>query len=233
MAPTLRPCSPDRTRSLPTLTALSAPIAPMAPVAKVATVVMLAAALLAGCAVPTPSPDTTLPAYAQPEASQPHARLLLRAAVGPADRFALVLLEDNAQCKSPKLLTRGSPQQAAAPVRLAAGQPTTLDFVVVRGGGAPPCGLRWTFQPQAGKTYLVAGGTVGGNCGARLLDATVADRPDTPPDLVLRVAPGNNCVPLAQAQRVPSSLIQGGQHNGDAVLNPRATTQGLEGLIKP
>jgi hypothetical protein len=186
-----------------------------------------AAAMLAGCA---PAPLQLQPA-ARPTGST--ARLLLRGAVPPDDRFAVVQLTDALQCRDPRLLIAGSPQKLPEPGVLAAGVLTTLDFVILR-GGKPACGVRWTFTPAVGKTYLVQGMQLGAGCSARLLDASVADRPLPPPDAVLRTAPGQPCLPLDKARTAATagSLLQGGQQGGDAVLNPQATDADLQGLIR-
>jgi hypothetical protein len=183
-------------------------------------------ALLAGCA---PTPLQLEPA-ARP--TGPTARLLLRGAVPPGDRFAVVQLTDALMCQGPRMLIAGMPQKLPDPGALAAGVLTTLDFVILR-GGKPSCGVRWTFTPEAGKTYLVQGMQMGAGCSARLLDASVADRPQPPPDAVLRTAPGQVCLPLDKARSAASdTLLQGGQQGADAVLNPKATDADLQGLIR-
>lgn len=198
-------------------------------------------ALLAGCAGP-PAPggargagSAGVAAPAAAAASGPSARLLLRGAVPADDRFAVFQLGDAVACKHPRLLIAGTPQTTPAPGSLPAGVLTTLDFVVLR-GGKPGCLVRWSFTPQAGKTYLMQGLVEGGGCKARIVDVSAPDRPVPPADAVPRTASGQACVPLAQARAnaaAGGSLIQGGQHNDEAVLNPRATAKDLEGLIRP
>lgn len=181
---------------------------------------------------PAGHPPIASPAAA---ATGPSARLLLRGSVPAQDRFAILKLADPLACKGPSLLIAGSPQKAPEPATLPAGVLTTLDFVILR-AGKPSCGVRWSFTPVAGKTYLMQGLVVGSGCSARLFDASVPDRPVLPADAALRSQPGQACLPLEQARaatRAGHSLIQGGQHEGEAVLNPRATTQDLQGLIKP
>jgi hypothetical protein len=166
--------------------------------------------------------------------------LLLRSEVPAGDRYAVLIMADALNCQGPKLLSAGQAQQPPAPVSLPAGQLATLDYVIFR-GEKPSCAVRWSFTPVAGKNYLINGLPVGATCTARLLDATVPDRMAPPPDLVLRSGQGQACMPLAQARAAAAaaaagntgSLIQGGQVQGEAVLNPRATTTDLQGLIKP
>lgn len=193
---------------------------------------VLGAAGLAGCA--SSPADPRLPNLVQPAENQPHARVLLRAKVPAGHHYLLTLLKDNSNCSGPQLVARSTGAEPPPPARLPVGALVTVDFAIVNPAAKHGCVSRWSFTPQAGKTYLVQGVSVGTACPARLLDATQADRPEQPADLVTRVIPGQNCLPLDQSPRVASlSPIQGGQVNGEAVLNPRATTRDLEGLIKP
>lgn len=190
----------------------------------------VATALLAGCAS---SPDALLPAYPAITPGQPWARMLMRAAVPANDRFSLRVLADEAACQQPQLLMQGSPQKPAEPARLAAGQRVTLEFTVHR-TGQTACQVRWSFTPRADRIYLVQGMTLGDGCPSQLFDATQPERAQAPADLLLRSTPTQACVPLAQALAARAvSPIRGGQVNGEAVLNPRATPADLQGLIRP
>ena len=188
----------------------------------------IALALLAACANP---PGASAPSTAAAASIGPSARLLLRGTVSPDDRFALNLLTDTLQCKEPQLLSSGTAQRTPEPAMLPADVLTTLEFQVLR-AGQPSCALRWSFSPKAGRTYLVQG-LAGAVCSARLLDVSSPERPQIPPDAVLRSLPGQACVPMAQARAAApqASLIQGGQYKGEAVLNPNASTRDLQGLI--
>lgn len=193
---------------------------------------LAAAALLTGCAS---VPELPLPDHPPPAPGQPWARVSLRAAVPANDRFSLRVLADEAQCQQPQLLSQGSPRQQAPVARLKAGQRVTLEFMVHRTGQAA-CSVRWSFTPRADRLYLVQGMTVADGCPAQLFDTTLPERATAPPDLLLRSTATQACVPLAQAQAArPQAVspIRGGQVNGEAVLNPRATTDDLRGLITP
>lgn len=214
--------------------AASAPPAALPAVPRVAAVrragtLLATAALLGGCASAPPVPNLA-PATAPSGAT---AKLLLRAAVPANDVFAVVQLTDAEQCKGPKLLIAGTPQKTPTPALLAAGSLATLDFVILR-GGKPSCGVRWSFTPAAGKTYLMQGLVLGAGCTARLLDASAPDRPLQPPDAVLRSGPGQACLPLAQARAAGTgAMLQGGQQDGEAVLNPNASAADLRWLVQP
>ena len=189
---------------------------------------VIALASLTSCANP---PNASAPSTATAPSIGPSARLLLRGAVSPGDQFALNQLTDTLQCKEPQRLSSGTAQRTPEPAMLPAEVLTTLEFQVLR-AGQPSCAMRWTFSPRAGKTYLVQG-LAGAGCGARLLDVSSPERPQIPPDAVLRSLPGQACVPIAQARAAAprASLIQGGQYKGEAVLNPNASTRDLQGLI--
>jgi hypothetical protein len=195
-------------------------------------------ALLAACAGSSdPAGASALAKLpAAPAVSGPSARLLLRGAVPAEDRFAAVQLADALECKNPRLLTAGTPQKMPEPALLAVGGLTTLDFLVLRGGKSG-CAVRLSFTPGAGKTYLLQGMVVGAGCSARLFDASVADRPVPVADAVQRNSGSQACLPLAQALAnsagAASAIQGGGQHLGEAVLNPAASAKDLEGLIKP
>lgn len=194
----------------------------------------LALALLAACANGPQTPSSGA-AVGMAPATGPRARLLLRGAVPGDDQYAVVELTDAQNCKDPRMLSSGDARRAPAPATLAAGLLTTLDFVVLR-AGKPQCGVRWSFTPEADKTYLVQGLVMGSGCTAHLLDVTVSDRPQPARGAVLRNGPGQACLPLDQARPAGgnnSSLIQGGQHNGEAVLQPNASARDLQGLIRP
>ncbi len=190
---------------------------------------MLALAGLTACAN---LPSAPLASQVPPAADAPAAKLLLRASA-PANHGALLVqLEDSEMCLSPKLLVRGMAGQEALTTRIHAGRLTTLDFVLERPGQSP-CFVRWSFTPEAGKSYLVQGLVVGAGCTARLLDTSRADRPLAPADLLLRSSQSQRCLPLASSTKAGGSLIQGGQRGGEAVLRPDADAKDLQGLITP
>ena len=189
--------------------------------------------LLGGCA--QVSPPAVGPTAAAAQADGPRARVLLRGAVPADDRFALVELTDTANCQGPRVLSSGDAGKLPAPASVAAGVMTTLDFLVLR-GGKPQCGVRWSFTPEAGKTYLAHGMVVGSGCTARLMDASIADQPPKPAaGVLLRTAPGQACLALDKSRPAATAapLIQGGQSQGEAVLQPNATPRDLQGLIRP
>lgn len=191
------------------------------------------AAWLAGCSTPTPpAPAPDAAAAYQVPAGAPTARLLMRATVPAPDRFVVFALDDALLCKGPKVVGRGGGNQQPAAATLAAGVLTTLDFMVIK----PPrqtCLVRWSFTPVAGRTYALQGGVSAGNCGAVVLDATQPDQVKPAEGALRRNPTGQSCLPLDKSAPAPRSMLEGGQVNGEAVLNPAATTADLEGLVRP
>ena len=190
--------------------------------------------LLAACGSGPQPAAASAAASAVAPATGARARLLLRGSAPGDDQYAVAELADGQNCKEPKLLSSGDARKAPTPAWLTAGVLSTLEFVVLRAGKAQ-CGVRYSFTPEADKTYLVLGLVVGSGCTAQLLDVTVSDRPQAAKGAVLRSGPGQPCAPLDKSRPAGAnaSLIQGGQHNGEAVLQPNATVRDLQGLIRP
>jgi hypothetical protein len=190
-------------------------------------VALIAAVWVSGCATPAKTPP--LPAYAAPTGAAT-AKLAVRGAVPTGDYFGVVVYDDANDCKGPRIAGAGSSTRNPNTVTLAAGSLQTLAFLIVK-PNKETCAVRWSFTPQASKTYVVNGGALGTGCSATLLDATNPDKMQVPSGLVRRSAPGAVCVPLAQATAVGGANSRGGQTDGAAVLNPGATADDLQGLI--
>lgn len=190
----------------------------------------LATALLAaGCAAPRPPPPAK---YAAP-AGAATAKLLMRASLRSGDIYGVYLYDDAQGCKGPRIAGAGSVGRDPVAMPIAAGQLATVDFLLFAGRDA--CRVRWSFTPEAGRTYLLAGGTVnnvpGAFCVARLLDATDPDKIRPPTDAVRRNQAGNACLDMAQARANAAKLGAGSQTGADAVLTPGAGSDDLKGLI--
>ena len=192
------------------------------------TTVALASALLAACATPTKKP-VQVPAYVAPAGVQT-ARLLSRGAVNAGDAYGVIVFDDAANCAGPRLASAGNSTRTPKATDIEAGKTTTLDFVVAH-PDKTACRVRWSFVPDAGKTYLVAGAISGTTCNARLLDATDPDRMRSETTAQRRNVGGNTCSPLVA--RPASSAIGGSEQNGEAVLSPGASADDLQGLIQP
>jgi hypothetical protein len=191
-----------------------------------ASIPLIGAVVLSGCATP---PKPTLTAYSVP-AGAVTAKLAVRGAVPTGDYFGVFVYDDADNCKNPRIAGAGSATRNPSTVTLAAGNLQTLAFMILK-PNKESCAVRWSFTPQANKTYVVNGGALGSGCSATLLDATNPDQMRVPAGLVRRNAPGVVCVPLAQASAVGAGTARGGQSDGAAVLNPGATADDLQGLI--
>lgn len=185
----------------------------------------LVSLLAAGCA----TPPAKLPKYAVPDGT-PTAKLVMRGSVPSGDVFGVFVHDDAENCKGARLAGAGTSTRNPVTVPLAAGALTTVDFMLVK-PNRESCVVRWSFKPEAGKSYLVNGMAYGSGCRAGLLDATNPDAMKAPAGLVRRDGKGTACVPLAQATRPGGDAAKGGQDQGAAVLRPAATADDLQGLI--
>ena len=191
------------------------------------TTVALASALLAACATPTKKP-VQVPAYVAPAGVQT-ARLLSRGAVNAGDAYGVIVFDDAANCAGPRLASAGNSTRTPKATDIEAGKTTTLDFVVAH-PDKTACRVRWSFVPDAGKTYLVAGALNAKGCSARLLDATDPDRMKAEASAQRRNLGGSACSALVAKPASPNAL-GGSEQTGEAVLRPGATTDDLQGLI--
>jgi hypothetical protein len=184
----------------------------------------LSSLLVAGCATPPPK----LPSYVAP-AGVPTAKLVMRGSVPSGDIFGVFVHDDAENCKGARLAGTGNSSRNPNTVALAAGALATVDFMLVK-PNKESCLVRWSFKPEAGKSYVVNGMAFGAGCRAGLLDATNPDAMKAPTGIVRRDSKGAACVPMAQAAR-SADAAKGGQDQGAAVLRPAANADDLQGLI--
>lgn len=194
-------------------------------------IAIAALSALSGCVTPAPS---RTPPYVAPT-SGPTAKLVMRSSnLPPTEGYGIYVYEDAGNCKGPRTAGMGNASRSPTTVALAAGALTTVDFLLVKPSKTEKpqvCLLRWSFVPEAGKSYLVHGTSTSAGCTARLLDATNPDAMRVPAGAVRRNIQGQVCVPMARAQAAAQAL--GGQSDGAAVLRPAATADDLQGLISP
>jgi hypothetical protein len=195
---------------------------------------MAAVALLAACATPPQSQQSPINKYVSP-AGVPVAKLAMRASLsGGVDLYGVYVLSDGENCKQPQIAGAGRTVSNAPPsVNLEAGKWTTLEFITFH-PSKMYCVVRWSFQPTAGRTYVVAGNGVGTACSARVLDATNPDSIKPEATAVRRNIPGNACVSLTVAQAARNGKTdsgQGGAGKDEAALRPGASADDLKGLI--
>jgi hypothetical protein len=190
----------------------------------------LSALLLAACAGPAPT-STPSVSYVVPT-SGPTARLLVRASVPIGDRFGIYVHEYAADCKRPRLAGSGNASRQPAATTLAAGQLATIDFVLFK-PDKQQCIVRWSFTPEAGRSYLVSALGAAAGCNARVLDATDPDAIKPAAQLLRRDRGTRRCVGIDEARAAAASATVGAQSGGDAVLREGATGDELKGLLPP
>ena len=192
---------------------------------------MVAVGLLGACATP---PQQKINRYVSP-VGVPVAKLAIRASLsGGADAYGVYVYNDPENCREPQIAGAGRPaSNAPASVNLAAGKWATLQFITLHPGGQF-CAIRWSFQPAAGRTYLLAGDGLGTSCRAGILDATDPDSIKPVSTAVRRDAPNAACMPLAVAQAARNTRRDSGQRGAgkdEANLRPGASADDLSGLI--
>jgi hypothetical protein len=189
--------------------------------------VALASALLCACATPAKK-AVQVPTYVAP-AGAPTARLLSRGAVNAGDAYGVVVFDDAANCAGPRIASAGNSSRTPKAAEIEAGKTTTLDFVVAH-PDKTACRVRWSFVPDAGKTYLVAGALTAKGCSARLLDATDPDHMKAETSAQRRNVGGTTCSALVARPAAPHAA-GASEQTGEAVLRPGATADDLQGLI--
>lgn len=172
----------------------------------------LSLALLLGSAGCAQSPITSY----VPATQGPTSRLLMRGQVEPGESYGVYLLASTHDCSQPQWVGQGTTGRHPEATQIPADRLHTLDVFVTRPNRSY-CQARWTFYPTAGRSYLVAAQSDGGACSVSLLDASDPDRIRPEPSARRRDAPGNACVPLAQARSVaeltgmPAAAIDAGR----------------------
>jgi hypothetical protein len=152
-----------------------------------------AALLLAACAQPVAK-------YQAPTAG-PTARLLMRGAMQPGDRYGIFLADSADDCKGMRIAAAGGAGVDPAAIKISAQGLRTVDMFVSK-ADRTSCRVRWSFTPQAGRSYLVQARSTPGGCSALILDATDVDAMKLETSLIRRDVPGNVCVPLAQSKTI-------------------------------
>lgn len=166
----------------------------------------------------------------------PTAKLVMRGTnLQAGDVYVVSVYDDAENCKGRRIAGAGNNVRSPTTVPVAAGAITTVEFMLVK--AAKPetptkrdaCMVRWSFTPDAGKSYLVAGNAIPTGCSANLIDATNPDAMRQAAGVVRRNVQNSTCLPLAQARAGAGSAAS--QSTGEAVLRPEATSDDLQGLI--
>ena len=171
--------------------------------------------VLAGCAQ-RPAP---IPNYVPPASGAGTARLLMRGALEPGDRYGVFLMENANECKDSRMVGVGVPGRDPAAVAISAAGVRTVDIFMTKANNTF-CRVRWSFYPRAGRQYLVTAKSTPGGCNAIVLDATDVDAMKPEATLLRRDAPGMACVPLANSKTIAQLAAQA----GSGVAEQRANT---------
>jgi hypothetical protein len=187
------------------------------------------ALVLASCATVRKT-VTPVPPYVAP-AGAATARLLGRASLPAGDVYGVLVFEDAAACSGPRLAGAGNSSSPPKATQLEAGRLATLEFLGMR-ADKTACSVRWSFFPTAGKTYLVAGALNATSCSAYLMDASDPDHIVVEKSAQRRTLAAGKCRSLSPSA-ASSATLPVEHASGEAVLNPGATADDLQGLIKP
>lgn len=187
------------------------------------------AALLAGCAHPI--------AKYVPDASVPSAQLVMRGKLQPGETYGVYLFREPLSCTGVQQVGVGLVNVDPATTTIAAGL-TTAEVFLTKPNRAV-CRVRWSFEPVAGRKYLVAAASTPTGCSARILDATDPHKIVPEPSLRRRDAAGRTCVPLAQTTTLAETTSRA-QANGESELpipadaaTPAPPKAGASALGKP
>jgi len=164
-----------------------------------------AATVLCGC---THAP---IAKYVAPAGAR--AELVMRGEVQSGEAYGVYLFDDAAQCGGPRQVGIGAMNRNPETAAIAAGLQTTEVFVVKANRSV--CRVRWSFEPAAGRKYLVTAASTPTGCRAQILDATDPHKIAVEPTSRRRDVAGRTCVPLAQTTRL-----------GDAVARASAAALG-------
>lgn len=149
--------------------------------------------MLSGCAQP-------ITKYQVPQ-GEPTARLLMRSALEPGDRYGVFLIDSADDCKGSHIAAAGAQGVDPAAIKISAVGMRTVDVLVSK-ANRTSCRVRWSFTPTAGRSYLVTARSLPDGCSAMILDATDVDAMKPEPSLLRRNVAGNVCVPLAKSKTI-------------------------------
>ena len=150
------------------------------------------AALLTGCAQP-------IPKYVS-QASGPRAELVMRGHVLPGEAYGVYVFKDALNCTGPQRVGIGVASRDPETTSIDAGLSTAEVFLTKADKSI--CRVRWSFEPVAGRKYLISTLSTPTGCTARILDATDPRKMVREQSLRRRDVGGRLCVPLSQTTTV-------------------------------
>ena len=136
---------------------------------------LIAAVLLSGCATAPTKPAAPAPLYSPPT-SGPTARLLLRV-INPGGRYTISTYAQPVSCSQrQEVVSTTVKEPERTSMTLAANRLQTISFMQ-QPNERTACQVIFSFEPRAGKTYLMRGASDVQGCSIELYDATNPDRP--------------------------------------------------------
>src|SRR5215212_3422979 len=160
-----------------------------------ALLVLGAAALVAGCAHP-------LPKYI-PASSGPHAQLVMRGTVQPGEAYGVYLFQDPLNCTGMQQVGIGVASRDPETTTIGTGLKTAEVFLTKPNRSI--CRVRWSFEPVAGRKYLVSAASTPTGCRANILDVTDPRKIVPEPSSRRRDLGPSLCVPMAQTTTLASA----------------------------
>lgn len=176
----------------------------------------LALLLLSACAQP-------ITKYQVPQ-GVPTARLLMRGALEPGDRYGVFLIDSADDCKGTHIAASGARGVDPAAIKISAQGMRTVDVFVSK-ANRTNCRVRWSFTPTAGRSYLVTARSTPDGCAAMIFDATDVDAMKPEPSLLRRNVAGNACVPLANSKSI--AQLTGNRDPGAAAASAAQSPTGF------
>jgi len=145
-----------------------------------------------------------------------NAQLVMRGDVQSGEAYGVYLFDDAAQCAGLRQVGLGVANRNPDTTAIATGLQTAEVFVLK--ANRATCRVRWSFEPVAGRKYLVTAASTPGGCRAQVLDATDPHKIVLEPSSRRRDAAGRLCVPLAQTTRLADTALRASATVGEAEL---------------
>lgn len=171
--------------------------------------------VLVGCAQPLQQP---LPIYLAPAGTHT-ARLLMRGYIPAGDTYGVFVFGNAETCMEPQKAGAGNATHNPDATRLRAGELSTVSTALYKPDRSV-CAIRWSFVPQAGRSYVITMSAREGGCASRLLDVTDPDRPVPEPTLRRRNSAENICIPMSQTRALTTAT------DNDTAKQKPSTPQG-------
>ncbi|HSC64056.1 MAG TPA: hypothetical protein VLD35_10505 [Caldimonas sp.] len=134
------------------------------------------------------------------------AQLVMRGEVQSGEAYGVYLFDDAAQCTGLRQVGLGATNRNPETTAIATGLQTAEVLIVKANRSA--CRIRWSFEPSAGRKYVVTAATTPSGCRAQILDATDPHKIVLEPTSRRRDVGGRTCAPLAQTTRLGDAVAR-------------------------